>query len=103
MTKREKQEPARNEKGHWLPGQSGNPNGRKRGGRWQVLELLDRFLAEEATQKQMMDAFRHEFGKSPMRFFERVIMPLSPKQIDIEQMGDITVVLSKDYTPKNGK
>lgn len=67
------------------------------------MELLDRFLAEEITQKQMMDAFRNEFNKSPMRFFERIIMPLSPKQIDIEQMGDITVVLSKDYAPKNGK
>jgi hypothetical protein len=103
MTKPEEQEKTRNDKGQWQPGHSGNPNGRKRGGRWQVLELLDRFLAEEITQKQLMEAFRAEFNKSPMRFFERIIMPLAPKQLDIEQMGDITVIFSKEYVPKNGK
>ena len=80
-------------------GETHNPNGRPKGGRSQALEVLDSFLAEKKSKIALKSAFKKEFYKNPMRFFERIVMPLAPKNINLEPTGDLTFIIAKDYKP----
>ena len=66
----------------WKPGQTCPPESRKNstGGRTLALRWLDQVLAEEGNEMKFKAAVREAFDKNPMRFFERFIMPLLPKE-----------------------
>ena len=81
-------------------GETHNPNGRPKGGRSQALEVLDSFLAEKKSKEALKVAFRKEFYKNPIRFFERIVMPLVPKDINLNPPTDFTFIIGKSYKPK---
>ena len=65
------------------PGQSGNPAGTNKGGvrgRNAVLLALDVMLAEEKSQKTMINALRADMNRNPVKFFKEIVMPLLPKE-----------------------
>ena len=76
----------------FLPGQSGNPSGRRRGakgGRSRALVTLDKMLAKHANQMVLSRAMEVEFRKDAVRFFRTIVMPLLPREsrLAMEQTG----------------
>ena len=49
------------------------------------------FLSSEAVLGDLRDAFYEEFMLDPIRFFERFVMPLMPKQSLIALQASINV------------
>ena len=65
------------------PGQSGNRGGRPKGiigGRMQALLTLDKMLAQRGNQRSLMRALQKQFKADPLDFFEKIVMPLLPKE-----------------------
>lgn len=48
-------------------------------GRRALLQMLDTLLAEERNIKTMRDAFQDMMNANPLAFFEKVVLPLMPK------------------------
>jgi hypothetical protein len=46
-----------------------------------ALKLLDKVLAEDATQERLAAALREYFEADPVRFFRQIIMPLLPSEM----------------------
>ena len=75
---------------HWFkPGQSGNPNGRKKGSRNKVTEEFLRVLAADFKKhgKSVIERVREE---SPDVYL-RLVAQLVSKDIDVKYSGDVTV------------
>ena len=78
--------------GTWQPGQSANPaggkhghhNGRPLGGRSHALRTLDAPLAESKSQKQIRNIPADELGNNALSFFKTIIVPLLPRESEIE-------------------
>ena len=74
----------------FLPGQSGNPAGRRRGakgGRSRALMTLDKMLAKHSCQIALSRALEVEFRKEPVRFFRTIIMPLLPRESRLSRIA----------------
>ena len=72
------------------PGQSGNPLGRKKGsvgGRTRALLELDVILSRKRNSVLLRDALEVEFRKNPVRFFQRFVMPLLPREAKVAVTG----------------
>jgi hypothetical protein len=73
----------RNHLGHYLPGCTGNRKGRPKGsvsGRTKALHLLDEVVGADKNLKLLRWKLNEVFKKDPVRFFERFVMPLLPKE-----------------------
>lgn len=68
------------------PGAPGRPKGAV-GGRQKLVNALDVLLAKEGNQKKMIAAWQESFNDSPMRFWNRVIVPLLPKESLVKVLG----------------
>ena len=71
------------------PGQSGNPQGRKKGtyGRSAALMALDRMLARKRNLSLLENSLEYHFKKDPVKFFKTIIMPLLPKETKVDMDG----------------
>ena len=76
------------------PGHEGGP-GRPKGsksGRRAALDLLDGVLAEKMSKKETREALaadvEKKFGGNPLGFFLKVIVPLIPRELLIQHVGD---------------
>ena len=71
------------------PGQSGNPQGRKKGtyGRSAALFALDRMLAKKRNLSLLENSLEYHFKKDPVKFFKTIIMPLLPKETKVDMDG----------------
>ena len=68
------------------PGEGGRPKGAI-GGRQKLVNALDVLLAKEGNQKKMIAAWQSTFNDDPMRFWNRVIVPLLPKESLVKVLG----------------
>jgi hypothetical protein len=94
----------------FLPGESGNPNGRPKGssgGRVQALAALDVMLAKRKNQRALVSALEDELQGDPVRFFKTIIMPLLPREakLSVEHDGVIRwqSLLGRDETVESGQ
>ncbi len=85
--------------------QPGNKHGgSKRGvcGRKKALQALDAIAGKEKNIKVLTARFQKEFTRSPMIFWRNHIMPLLPKQSELELSGGLDVEI-KAIVTKSGK
>ena len=83
------------------PGNPGGP-GRAKGGRAIALGILDGMLSEAGNQELLRQDLQKEFEAGPSKFFQRVVVPLLPKDVTIgagEGDGGINITL-KVVKPK---
>lgn len=78
----------------FLPGQSGNPAGGKKGprsGRMHALNALDGLLQDEGVLETLRDGLQKALERDPVWFFRRIVMPLLPKEatLNVEHDGVI--------------
>ena len=83
----------------------GNP-GKPKGavsGRSKALKLLDELFSKEANLTILKREMRNEFLKDPMRFFKVYVMPLLPRQtnIDVNVLEQIDLNVFKDIYMNN--
>jgi hypothetical protein len=88
----------------FLPGQSGNPAGGKKGprsGRLHALNALDSMLTGESTLETLRDGLQKALERDPVWFFRRIIMPLLPREatLSLENNGAFTWKLLSDTAP----
>lgn len=91
---RGKQETARNDKGQFPPGVSGNPNGRPIGavsGRKKLLAELDDLLGDEETLTLFREDLKKKMQDNPLAFFMKVVVPLMPKEFIVETKGGLLI------------
>lgn len=64
----------------------GNPGGPGRGlsGRRKTLDVLDNLLSKAGNQKKLEKAFQEAFDKDPLTFWKTYVMPVLPKEIELE-------------------
>jgi len=77
------------------PGQSGNPAGGV-SGRTKALGVLDSIMADKGNQEKFREHMQQLFDKSPAAFWERFVVPLLPKQAQIDINAQQTLKLAYD-------
>ena len=73
------------------PGGPGRPKGSK-SGRRAALDLLDKVLLAKMSKRETWEALEKDvddkYGKNPLGFFLKVIVPLVPREILVEHVGE---------------
>lgn len=95
----------RDEQGKFKTGRSGNPNGRPKGaknhdGLTAVLNMLKGLISEEKNLETLKNEMQMAFNKHPLGFYYKFVMPLFPKNVDLNVPGDLLFQISKSYKPK---
>ena len=88
-------------------GGPGRPSG-SLSGRGKLLGVLDQMLAEAGNLELFRQKIREKFNEDPLAFFKTYVMPLLPKDINLELSGGIkrteeyvfVVKTSKELPPK---
>ena len=80
----------------------GNPGGKGRvSGRTKALRLLDDVLSEADTQKTLSEALRDYANTKPIDFYKSIVMPLLPKNVNLNASGDLQIVVQLIDDVKN--
>jgi hypothetical protein len=57
------------------------------GGRMMALHTLDKMMSRAENQEKLLAALQKKFDRDPVDFFQNVVVPLLPKQRDIEMVS----------------
>ena len=78
------------ERGKFASGNPGGPGkGRAPSGRTKALNVLDALLGEEKNLKLLKKSFLDKFMENPADFFKTYVMPLIPKNVQLDIAGTI--------------
>jgi len=80
----------------WVKGQSGNPTGRKPGGRATALNLLNSICADNIAVIEA--ALRECLRKDPVAFYNTYVMPFAPKRITLTSDEDAPLDINIMFT-----
>jgi hypothetical protein len=94
----------KNKKGQFINGHKklgGRTKGTKNhNGLGIVFDLLEDFIIEGKNLERLKEDFQKKFNQNPTGFYFKLIMPMLPKNINIEG-GPLSVIISDALRPKN--
>ncbi len=57
-------------------------------GRRAALQAMDALMSEPGNLQKLYDAAQKEFDDNPVKFFQEVIVPITPRELQLEDDGD---------------
>lgn len=95
----------RDDKGKFVNGHHvGRPQGSKNhNGLNAVLNMLKELVSKEDNLEKIKVAMQKALNEQPLGFYYKFIMPLFPKNVDIDLGAEITYIISKDFVPEDEK